>query len=139
MKRLILAAAASLMLAGTIAAPALAAPPDFDRHHDWHDNDHNAKWDDNRYNGYWIGRTWHAGPPPPSAYHARGFELGWRPWRKGDRLGAYRTRYVEVTDWRARHLKAPPRGYHYVETDTGDVILAAVATGIIASIIAGHH
>lgn len=137
MKRLILAAAAGLMLAGSIAAPALADPPSYDRHHDWRDNDHNSKWDDNRYNGYWIGKTWHAGPPPPSAYHARGFELGWRPWRKGDRLGAYHTRYVEV-DWRTRHLKAPPRGYHYVQTDTGDIILAAVATGLIASIIAGH-
>jgi len=137
MKRILLSAVASLSLMGAIAAPALAAPPDFDRHHEWRDNDHNAKWDDNRYNGYWIGRTWHAGAPPESAYRKKGFVLGWRPWHKGDHLGAYSTRYTEV-DWRTRHLKAPPRGYHYVQSDTGDIILAAIAGGVIASVIANH-
>jgi Ni/Co efflux regulator RcnB len=54
-----------------------------------------------------------------------------------DHLGYY-TRYVEV-DYRDHHLKPPPRGYHYVRDDKGDIILPAVATGLIASIIAGSN
>jgi Ni/Co efflux regulator RcnB len=137
MKRLILTAAASLMLAGALAAPAMAAPPAYDRHQNWREDDRNARWDDSKYNGYWVGKSWHAGAPPTSAYRKQDFRLGWRPWHRGDHLGVYTTRYVEV-DWHARHLKAPPRGYHYVQTDTGDILLAALAGGVIASIIAGH-
>jgi Ni/Co efflux regulator RcnB len=40
-----------------------------------------------------------------------------------------------VNDWHARHLYAPPYGYQWVETDTGDVLLMALATGLIASVI----
>jgi Ni/Co efflux regulator RcnB len=35
-------------------------------------------------------------------------------------------------------MKAPPRGYHYVQDDKGDIILAAIATGLIAAIIASN-
>lgn len=105
---------------------------------DWRDTRPDARWDDHQHNGYYIRNTWHPGAPPPSAYHKRGFQLAWRPWHKGDRLGAYNTRYTEV-DYRSRHLRAPPRGYHYVQTDNGDVLLAALATGIIASIILSNN
>ena len=75
------------------------------------------------------------GPPPASAYRTRGFQLGYKPWARGDRLGDYNRNYREV-DYRGIHQKAPPRGYHYVKDDnTGEIILAAIATGIIASII----
>jgi Ni/Co efflux regulator RcnB len=43
-----------------------------------------------------------------------------------------------VNDWRAHHLAPPRRGYHYVRDDTGNVLLVAVATGVIASIIANQ-
>jgi Ni/Co efflux regulator RcnB len=157
MKRLITTALAGLILAGSLSAPALAqqrreGPPpatyqDHDRgqqgdwrrdNSEWRDNDRGAKWDDHKYNGYWVGKSWHSGPPPARAYRSKGFQLGWRPWHKGDRLGAYHTHYVEVTDYRARRLPPPRRGYHYVQSDNGDILLAAVATGIIASIIASH-
>jgi Ni/Co efflux regulator RcnB len=64
-------------------------------------------------------------------------------WRKGERLPAdYRgahSRY-EVADWRAHKLRQPPRGYHWVRDDrTNDYVLAAVATGLIASIIANSN
>ena len=62
---------------------------------------------DNRYNGNWVGKTWHAGPPSAKAYHMNGFQLGWKPWRKGDRLGYFNKRYVEV-DYRSHHLRPPP-------------------------------
>lgn len=149
MKRIILSAVASLMLAAPLAAPAAVAQQygqdrnynnndrdrrDNDRRDDRRDNN---KWDNRQNNGYYLGKTWHWGPPPASVYRRSDYRPAWRSWRKGDRLGYYQTRYVEV-DWRARHLRAPPRGYHYVRDDRGDILLAAIATGLIASIIAGN-
>ena len=70
-----------------------------------------------------------------------------RDWRngRGDR-GRY-ARYargqrfrgdgVYLSNYSRYGYRAPPRGYRYYRTNTGDVVLAAVATGIIASVIAG--
>jgi len=135
MKRLILTALTAAMLAAPVAAPAFAEAP---RHQDSDHRNDADRFDASRYNGYYVGRAWRFGPPPADAYHKRGFRVGYKPWRKGDHLGYYGTRYVEV-DYRDRHLKAPPRGYHYVRDDKGDIILATVATGLIASIIAGSN
>lgn len=44
-------------------------------------------------------------------------------------------RYAEV-DYRAARLPAPRKGQHYVRDDnTGDIILAVIATGVIVSIL----
>jgi len=44
-------------------------------------------------------------------------------------------RYRDV-DYRAQRLNQPPRGYHYLRDDnTGDIILAAIAAGLIAALI----
>lgn len=54
---------------------------------------------------------------------------------KGSRLpDEYRGRQYVVDDWRGHHLNAPPRGYHWVQAG-GDYVLAAIATGVIASIL----
>lgn len=56
-------------------------------------------------------------------------------WHRGDRIRYDNRRFHEV-DYRAYHQKAPPRGYRYVRDDnTGEIILAAIATGLIASIL----
>ena len=58
---------------------------------------------------------------------------------RGGRLpDNYRGRQYVVDDWRGHHLNAPPRGYHWVQTG-GDYVLAAIATGVIASIILNSH
>ena len=55
-------------------------------------------------------------------------------WRRGQRLdhryGAWRS-----VDWRRHHLHRPPRGYHWVRQGD-DYVLAALTTGLIASVIA---
>ena len=57
---------------------------------------------------------------------------------RGGRLPQeYRSRQYVVDDWRGHHLSAPPRGYHWVQTG-GDYVLAAIATGVIASILLNH-
>lgn len=46
-------------------------------------------------------------------------------WQRGERLPAEFARGHEVIDWRARRLRTPPRGYHWVNVD-GDFVLAGV-------------
>jgi Ni/Co efflux regulator RcnB len=58
-------------------------------------------------------------------------------WRRGDRFDYRRARnYQVINDWRGYHLKAPPRGYHYVRSGN-DAVLVGITTGIIAGILAG--
>ena len=57
---------------------------------------------------------------------------------RGGRLPAnYHHRQYVVDNWRSHRLSAPPRGYHWVQVGN-DYVLAAVATGIIASILLGN-
>jgi Ni/Co efflux regulator RcnB len=44
----------------------------------------------------------------------------------------------QQVDWHAHHLRRPPHGYEWRQVD-GNYVLAAVATGVIASIIANSH
>jgi Ni/Co efflux regulator RcnB len=40
-------------------------------------------------------------------------------------------------DHHAYHLHAPPRGYHWVRVNH-DVVLAAIATGIVLEVLYNH-
>ena len=67
-----------------------------------------------------------------------GFPSPRTEWRRGGRVPTeYRGRNYVVNDWRGHHLNAPPRGYQWVGVG-GDYVLAALATGLIAQIIAGQ-
>jgi Ni/Co efflux regulator RcnB len=69
--------------------------------------------------------------------HDRGQHEGW--YRKGGRVpDDYRGRRYVVTDWRHEHLRAPPRGYHWVRSDNGDFLLVAITTGVIADLLLHH-
>jgi Ni/Co efflux regulator RcnB len=64
---------------------------------------------------------------PPKGYQQR-------HWTRGDRLPAnYRTSAYRV-DYNRYHLAPPPRGYQYTRVNN-DVVLTAIATGVIASVI----
>jgi Ni/Co efflux regulator RcnB len=56
-------------------------------------------------------------------------------WRKGARMSRNDWRRGRRFDYRRYHLSAPPRGYEWREVD-GNYVLAAAATGLIATIIA---
>ncbi|MBX3658838.1 MAG: RcnB family protein [Ramlibacter sp.] len=63
-------------------------------------------------------------------YGARGPE-----WRRGGHIPPqYRSRQYVVTDWRAHHLYAPPRGHEWVQVGS-DYVLIAIATGVITSLL----
>ena len=127
MKRLMLAATAILTLVTSVAAPAAMAQPGRGYERSYNDQRDSRDYRDNRRDNHRDSRV---------VVHKETRIYRDRPnhWRAGDRLGNYRD-YREV-DYRSHHLKAPQRGYHYVrDNNTGEIILAAIATGLIASII----
>ncbi len=66
--------------------------------------------------------------------HDHGRHEGW--YKRGGYLPVqYRESRYYVTDWRARRLREPPRGYRWVRSDNNEFLLVAIATGIITSII----
>jgi Ni/Co efflux regulator RcnB len=98
--------------------------------------DRRARWDDRRYNGYNYRGRWYYGPPPG---HYRDVDYGYRNWRRGDRLPRYyQDRYIVVRDYDRYGYRRPPRGYHYVRDDRGDLLLVGIATGVILGIIASQ-
>lgn len=59
-------------------------------------------------------------------------------WHKGARISHDDWNRGERVDWRAHHLRRPARGYEWRRVD-GNYVLAAAATGLIASAIAGSR
>jgi hypothetical protein len=57
-------------------------------------------------------------------------------WQRGERMGQNDWNGARPVDYRAHHLRHPPRGYEWRQSN-GDYVLAAVATGLIASAILG--
>jgi Ni/Co efflux regulator RcnB len=99
---------AALAVVMTVTAPAAFAQPGRD-----HDRDHDR---DRGRGDFHRHAEW-----------KRGYHMRHEDWSRG-----------RAIDWRARHLRAPPRGYEWREVD-GNYVLAAAATGIIASIIANSR
>lgn len=102
-------------------------PVEMNRHdhqrYDRHADARNERHDDRRYD---------------SQHEHRGAGPDHRFYRGGRLPPEYRGRQYVVDDWREHHLSAPPRGYHWVQTGD-DYVLAAIATGIIASILLNSH
>ncbi len=104
---------------------------------DWDRKDSRRHYDrgDAYRHGYWQGRAdqrrYDRGRYiPPRGYYVRS-------WRHGDHLPrAYcESRYV-VRDYHAYHLSPPPRGHHWVRVNN-DVVLAAIASGLVVSVVNG--
>ena len=55
-------------------------------------------------------------------------------WHKGTRLNHDDWNRGDRVDYRSAHLHAPPRGYEWRRVD-GNYVEAAIATGVIASVI----
>jgi Ni/Co efflux regulator RcnB len=55
-------------------------------------------------------------------------------WNQGERMGYNDWNNAPRVDYRQHHLNAPPPGYEWRESN-GQYVLAAVATGLIASIV----
>ncbi len=62
------------------------------------------------------------------------YGAGGHQWHNGDHIGPNDWNGGAQVDWRSHHLRHPPRGYEWRQVN-GQYVLAAVATGVIASII----
>jgi Ni/Co efflux regulator RcnB len=58
-------------------------------------------------------------------------------WKQGAKIRDEDWKRGEHIDYRERHLRAPPEGYEWREVD-GNYVLVAVATGVIASVVAAE-
>ena len=120
MKKFILAAlAATVAFSPMAAAPALAAPQQ-------HQNDRGNHYGQQQRKivvKKIVKRT------PARSYRSN--------WRKGERFDYHQARNYRQIDYRQhRNLKAPPRGYRYVQSGN-DAVLVGITSGIIAAVIAG--
>jgi len=57
-------------------------------------------------------------------------------WNRGERMGQNDWNGAQRVDYRRHHLRRPPNGYEWRQSN-GQYVLAAVATGLIASIVLG--
>lgn len=114
------------------------------RRHGWDDrgrgHGHDRRDDRRHYNaGYREGyrdarhndRRYYA-PPPRVVYRPYGFERGYR----------YNNYYggpvYVVNDYDRYHLRRPPHGHRWIRDDRGNLLMVAIATGIIADIVFNH-
>ena len=130
MKR-ILTAAIALSLLGSAAASAQPRHDQNDRRQAQRDERRGDRADQRfQYGGRYFPR-YHG----PAYAYPRGFAS--RSWTRGQRLPPvyFGPRYY-VDNWSYYHLAPPPRGYRYVRVGN-DIVLAAIAGGLISQVIAG--
>ncbi|WP_086922543.1 RcnB family protein [Variovorax sp. JS1663] len=109
--------------------------------HDGGHRDHERRWEEGPRHSQRFEREHDRRGWERRHYHHESDRRDWdghREWRRGGYVPhSYRGQGYEVRDWRAYRLQAPPSGYHWVQAD-GNFVLAAVATGLIAQIIASQ-
>ncbi|WP_298742705.1 RcnB family protein [uncultured Brevundimonas sp.] len=89
-----------------------------ERHRDWRRGQRDHWRDEHRY-----------GPPYGNAWGYRE-----QRWRRGAVIPHHYRRQWYVHDYHRHGWPPPPRGYGYYRTDTGDVLVAALATGVVLSL-----
>lgn len=137
-------ALAALIAAGPLAATSASAQSyngrdrgerhQADRNRD-NDRNDRGRWNQRQHNGYYVGNRFYYGQPTYQQMQRRDYRAGYQQWRRGDRLPAYGREHYRQVDWRRERLRQPPRGYHYVRDDRGEVLLVGIATGVILSIL----
>ena len=103
-------------------------PRDHRRYHPSHSSHRRDDRHHSRHERRYVHvRKYHA---PHGYYHKK--------WHRGDRLprGFYTREYV-LHDHHVYRLHAPPRGYHWVRVNH-DVVLAAIATGVVLDVLYNH-
>ncbi|RZJ26734.1 MAG: hypothetical protein EON85_06760, partial [Brevundimonas sp.] len=88
--------------------------------------------DRNRYDG---GRYTNRERYNDQRRYERDQRRDYRRWQRGAVVPREYRRSWYVNDYRRYGYSAPPRGYGYYRTDTGDVVLAAIATGVVISLL----
>jgi Ni/Co efflux regulator RcnB len=145
MKRFATAAVAALIATGSLGLAATSAsaqnydrgPARYEQSHDRREHRQNAR--DDRREFRQDQRAYARYQRAERRYNAARWQQprghSYRTYSYGQRLPSAYNAYV-VNDYSRYGLRAPPRGYHYVRNGN-DVVLAAVAGGLITAVIAG--
>jgi Ni/Co efflux regulator RcnB len=117
-------------------------------HQQWQAPAYQQHYAQPRYNQQYQARAYNNYAPRSYAYGGNYGAQQYRAYGNYGHYGNYGSHYYVggyapsyashrywINDWRARNLYAPPYGYQWVQTDTGDVLLLALATGLIANAI----
>ena len=113
---------------------------------DWRDDRRHDRreWrDDRRHHGYYRPA------PPPRVVYRPAYRPSYRPaygpgrgygWQVGHRYrDYYRGPIYVVNDYNSYHVRRPPRGHHWVRDDRGNLLLVAIATGILADFVINNR
>ncbi|HEY2623113.1 MAG TPA: RcnB family protein [Dyella sp.] len=146
MKRLFIYVVTAALLAGTAAT--YASPQDDSRYHDQHRDDDRDHRDGDRRDGDHRdgdhrdgdrdrGDRGHDRDYREDGHHDNGEHKGWekQAYRRGERMPErYYSHEYYVTDYEQYHVRRPDPGYRWVRSDDGQLILTAIATGLIVDI-----
>ncbi len=106
-----------------------------DQRHAYRHGYRDGRRDDRRYDRRYDDRRYYA--PPRVVYHRPA--PGYHRWARGQRYRDYYHGPVYVVnDYDHYDLRRPPRGYHWVRDDRGNMLMVAIATGIIADLLLHH-
>ena len=128
--KVLIAAVATAALLASVAGSASADPYDRGHHSGYNQQsgyDQRSGYDQQSGYGHQYGDNEHRG-------WGREYGGSRHHWRRGQRMGYNDWNGAGRIDYREHHLRQPPRGYEWRESN-GQYVLAAVATGLIASII----
>ncbi|NYF37256.1 Ni/Co efflux regulator RcnB [Stenotrophomonas sp. JAI102] len=154
MNRFVVGAVASLLALGTVA-PAFA-DDHRGRGHDrreWRDDRRDNRHDrrhwrddrrevrhDRRYDHRYDNRGYYRPAPPPRVVYRPGPGYGSYGWARGHRYREYYGGPVYVVNDYSRYsVRRPPRDHHWIRDDRGNLLLVAIATGIIADYVINNR
>ncbi len=78
------------------------------------------------------------GPGPRPQDWGRNGWRGGQPhgWARGENYHSYyRGPTYVVADYGRYHLRRPPQGYHWIRDNSGNYLMVAIATGVIADLL----
>ncbi|MBN6150037.1 RcnB family protein [Xanthomonas sp. AmX2] len=151
-KRFATLALSSVLALGFMAPPAFARDHDRDRDY----RDRHGWSDDGRGHGHRDRDRYRDDRRDDRRYYRQGYRDGYRQsyqrdrgygyyrpapprphyWARGERYhDYYRGPIYVVNDYPRYELRRPPRGYHWVRDDRGNMLMVAIATGIIADLV----
>ncbi|WP_445146524.1 RcnB family protein [Dyella sp. Tek66A03] len=145
MKRLFIFVVTAALLAGTAAT--YASPQDDSRYHDQHRDDDRDHHDgdhrdgDHRDGDRDRGDRGHDRDYREEGHHDNGEHKGWekQAYRRGERMpDRYYSHEYYVTDYERYHVRRPDPGYRWVRSDDGQIVLTAIASGIIIDVALTH-
>lgn len=147
MKRIMTTALAALVIAGPLSVSAASAQSwrgdnvreqRREAREDRRDYRQAQRWNQRQHNGFYLGSRFYYGQPTYQQMQRRDYRPAYQQWRRGDRLPSYARQHYREVDWRRERLREPPRGYHYVRDDRGELLLVGIATGVILGLILGN-